>query len=539
MNFVNNSSNFNLNSTKKSKREYLLELIILADSVNVEILSDYINSRTSLKVKCKICNLEWDIRPTAIKGRRGKNWKGCQNCGKSRVDLERISRNYKRIKKQTKLLNEITEAKNIEILSEYINAKILINLKCKRCRYKWSSRPENIKGSPNRPWGGCPKCNRGRKADSSKSLEKKFGKESRTKQAITAKAIEHRTKKLKELKEIAERKYIEVISNYINIKIPVKIRCKKCSYKWLALPSTIKGKASQPWVGCPECRKKSNPLRTSHQTPEDKKKEFNKIKCRLNLQNVDVLSDYINNKTPLKLKCNNCKHMWSSQPRSILRRKDIICPKCKLIKRKKEFFKKAQKVALERGGKLLSAEYINSYTTLKWKCDICNSIWKSSYENVVNKKSWCQNCSDMLSERICRKIFEIIFNKEFPKKIFDWLLYKNKNIMHLDGYNSDLNLGFEYNGEQHYKFVPRWHKTIKGFEERKKRDKIKKKLCKEFGIILIVVPYWIAYDKMEDFIKKNCANKGLKVPKQMSRINVKKLEKTIRQQIYTAENNHK
>ena len=537
---INNSPNSNLNKVKKkSKEEYLFELKIIANSVNVEILSNYVNSRTLLNVRCKKCHLEWDIRPTAIKGRRGRNWKGCPNCGKKVDDLVNSYRNAERIKEQTKLLNKIVEAKNVDILSEYKNAKTLLNLRCRSCGYNWSSIPENIKGSVNRAWSGCPKCNRGRKADSPNSLKKKFEKELRAKHNLTTKRIENLTKRLNGLKEIARKREIEIISDYFNVRTPLKLKCKKCFYEWLALPSTIKCKAPRIWSGCPKCRKKSNPLRTSHVSPEEKKKEINKINELLNKQNIKFLSKYVNNKTPLKLKCDNCKHTWFSQPRSILRRKKEICPNCKLFKRKEYFYKKSQKTALDRGGKLLSNDYVNSYTQLEWKCDICNYTWKSTYDSVVNKKSWCPNCSDMISERICRAIFERIFKKEFPTTTFNWLVYKNKNIMHLGGYNSDLNLGFEYNGEQHYKFIPRWHKTIRDFEERKKRDIIKLKLCEEYRVVLIIVPYWISYQKMEDYIRKKCIEKGIIVAEQKKKINVNKLERIIRLQIYNAKSNHK
>lgn len=73
----------------------------------------------------------------------------------------------------------------------------------------------------------------------------------------------------------------------------------------------------------------------------------------------------------------------------------------------------------------------------------------------------------------------------------------------------------------------------------KKRDIIKLKLCEEYGIVLIIVPYWISYQKMEDYIRKKCIEKGIIVPEQKKKINVNKLERIIRLQIYNAKSNHK
>ncbi len=81
-------------------------------------------------------------------------------------------------------------------------------------------------------------------------------------------------------------------------------------------------------------------------------------------------------------------------------------------------------------------------------------------------------------------------------------------LLELDIYNAYLKIAFEYQGIQHYKFMKFWHRTFRGFINQVKRDKIKKKLCKENGVILIEIPYTLkgmALDKfiMESLIKHN------------------------------------
>ena len=58
-------------------------------------------------------------------------------------------------------------------------------------------------------------------------------------------------------------------------------------------------------------------------------------------------------------------------------------------------------------------------------------------------------------------------------------------------YNKDLKLAFEYNGRQHYKFIPFFHKTYSEFLNLQENDRIKKKLCKKNGITLIIIPYTV------------------------------------------------
>lgn len=79
------------------------------------------------------------------------------------------------------------------------------------------------------------------------------------------------------------------------------------------------------------------------------------------------------------------------------------------------------------------------------------------------------------------------------KKIFKGYTIKTEygigERLRLDGFVKQLKLGFEYDGIQHFKHVPRFHKTKKEFLEAQERDKRKAQLCTEKGIILIRVKY--------------------------------------------------
>ena len=113
------------------------------------------------------------------------------------------------------------------------------------------------------------------------------------------------------------------------------------------------------------------------------------------------------------------------------------------------------------------------------------------------------------SEEICRKIFESIFKTQFKKSYPKWLKSEKGGQMHLDGYNSDLKIAFEYQGKQHYFFIPKWHQTIEIFKHRQADDKWKKELCNMNNIILIEVPYWVKYEEMLDYIINELRNRGI------------------------------
>ena len=115
-----------------------------------------------------------------------------------------------------------------------------------------------------------------------------------------------------------------------------------------------------------------------------------------------------------------------------------------------------------------------------------------------------------IGEQICSQILKSLkFNQKEPgfykfKKIRpNWLKcsYSKRNL-EIDLYNDELRLGIEYNGGQHYKFTPIFHKTEADFEKQLQRDQDKIKICNELNIKLVVVPYALNnYSSIETFLK--------------------------------------
>jgi hypothetical protein len=110
-------------------------------------------------------------------------------------------------------------------------------------------------------------------------------------------------------------------------------------------------------------------------------------------------------------------------------------------------------------------------------------------ENININKTKLNGSSK--GEEECRNILEIVFKKPFKKARPDFLrnpVTQNFNL-ELDCYNPELRLAVEYNGEQHYKFIPYFHKNKESFLNQKYRDELKMRMCKDNNITIIVVPY--------------------------------------------------
>lgn len=102
----------------------------------------------------------------------------------------------------------------------------------------------------------------------------------------------------------------------------------------------------------------------------------------------------------------------------------------------------------------------------------------------------------------CRSAVSSIFNRPFVKARPGFLQNVTGQNLELDCYNENLGLAVEYNGKQHYEYVPYFHKNKEAFLNTKQRDFIKQKLCKEAGIKLIVVPYTVKPENIRAYIEQ-------------------------------------
>lgn len=152
----------------------------------------------------------------------------------------------------------------------------------------------------------------------------------------------------------------------------------------------------------------------------------------------------------------------------------------------------------------LSEEYKNIIQKLKWQCKF-NHIWEASLESVLYYKRGCPYCSSSVSkgEKTVRNIFEYLFDKPFPTKRPKWLINpKTGYRLELDGYNKELGIAFEYQGIQHYTNSGLKSIYRKACKKIQYRDEIKKKICKQKSIKLIIIKYFKPNEKFEIIFSK-------------------------------------
>lgn len=209
---------------------------------------------------------------------------------------------------------------------------------------------------------------------------------------------------------------------------------------------------------------------------------------------------YINVRQTLHVKCKN-NHSFENKLSNILNDWCLECQNNKLS------IRDISKIVYDKyGGECLSEEYKDRDTScgssfentkLQFKCKFDHEFLRTLSEI---DHLWCIECSQKnIGKEICMFHFETLFGKKFNLESPKWLKNKQGNQMSLDGYNSELKIGFMYSGKQYYEFIDYYH-NLEG--ENKDLDDYnrKRELCIENKINLIEVPYTIPYEDLKSFL---------------------------------------
>jgi len=270
---------------------------------------------------------------------------------------------------------------------------------------------------------------------------------------------------------------------YKNAHIKMNYICNICNYKHMISLGSVKN-----GHGCPQC------AGNIKYNIDDVKKIFKE-------HNVTLLDTvYINAHIKMNCVCNVCNYKWKKSLNKIKNGKRTGCPKC--YGNLKLNIIIAKQIYKTNNLTLLENNYKNIMTKMLSQCNKCKYVWLIRL-NDIKYGVGCPKCSQGKNEKFIIEIIEKLFNKKFIKdrKLFEGL--------ECDGLNHELKLGIEVNGEQHYKWITRFHKKQKQFDKRIEYDKRKLVLAKQKGYNLIVVPYWIKQKDMEQFLRTEIIKVGL------------------------------
>lgn len=327
------------------------------------------------------------------------------------------------------------EGRQMYRIGNYVKSDEKLLFGCKKCGYEWNASLT----SAIRAKIGCPRC-----AGNAR---------------LTNDIIDERLK----------NKSIYRIGHCLNCSEKIEYGCHICGHIWKATSDNI----SRGISGCPKC---SNKVKLTHEVIDEK----------LKIKNITRLTDYVNNKSLMRYKCNICNYEWETTGGSVLN-SNTGCRKCAgtILLTNKEVDEKLKETFVYRIG-----EYINSSSKIEFGCKICGNIWKAAPASVIHNRG-CPLCAAKKTER---EVYFFLKNIIDPKKIThqyvvkNYFKYKGKSRVMFIDFFIEPNIAIEINGEQHYDPVncfggKKKHKYVLN------RDEQCKKYCKENNINLLEIKH--------------------------------------------------
>lgn len=273
---------------KLSTEEFIAKIAEMRD--DIEVLGEYVNAKTPILCRCKICGSEFHGNPYAMLHNRT----GCKYCSLSNGWKTKRSND---IVTKEKLLKRISlYSDSIKLVGEYTGFQNRNHFMCKKCGNEWDTTPASMCSGRT----GCPKC---AKENVRRALR-------RNKEDVLSEIYD-----INPCVCLAEEEYVDT-------QHKITATCLVCNHVWCATPEKL-----LQGHGCPRC---ANNERAA--------------KCRLTLHDVkDVLqqvhpdwelrSEYNSCHDKIRVRCSRCEAEWDGTLHNIL--KQVNCPVCDMRQKSK------------------------------------------------------------------------------------------------------------------------------------------------------------------------------------------------------------
>ena len=383
--------------------------IVAKKSPTIEVLGEYINSKTGILCKCKNCGHTWEANPDRLMS--GQGCRECNNQSTSFIEqviLETLSRAFPSEKIVSRDRKTIGSELDIYIPNQklaveygaYYWHRNKINKdreKEKKC-YDLGIRLIRIYDKADEDFSDSENCLIYTKDLSQKpeylyemikslfnligvsynGLKKEFDD---IKDIAYMRSRKKTTDEfVKEMKAINPN--VEILGEFKKSNERIKVRCKVCGNEWNPTPHQL-----MTGYGCRECYLKSKP--TTQEEFERKVKTHN--------PNIEVVGKYTTAGERIKCRCVICGHSWDPFAKNILK---YGCPECAKKRERQVAFghvKKTHEQFLEEVNKNnpmveVLGHYQGSHKPVLCRCKVCGNEWNPSAYNV-SKGYGCRKCA--------------------------------------------------------------------------------------------------------------------------------------------------
>ncbi|MDG0032905.1 hypothetical protein MMB68_25480 [Priestia sp. Y58] len=212
-----------------------------------------------------------------------------------------------------------------------------------------------------------------------------------------------------------------------------------------------------------------------------------------------VMGTYKGIYTKIKMRHNKCGHNYLVSPSDFQRGRR--CPNCFQNKKKTSDLFKKQVFDLVENEYEVIEEYISTNSKIKMKHNKCGFEYKVKPAHFLYSGSRCPRCIFSKGERTIENWLETN-NIEYETQYkFDDCKHKLKLPFDFAIFrHNELIMLVEYDGKQHYKPIKRFGGE-EGFKLVQERDNVKNKYCLQNNIPLLRIPYW-EFDNINKLLRK-------------------------------------
>lgn len=270
-------------SNKISYEEFIKRLKEKTDTIIP--VSEYIGWGKPMIYRCLVCGNEWKVSETRNVP-RGYDCPVCAN----KIRIEKIKIKSKaRAKSEEQFRKELSIAQpNLIPNDTYVNNRTKYHCICKIHNCDVYKSPEKLLLRNQ----GCNLC----------SIEHNKCATRYTDESFKQKALSYNPDLI-------------FLSDYQNIKSPIKVQCKKCGYVWNPVAEILIREDEH--CGCPKC------AGNAVLTPD----EF-KLRLKETHPELILLSDYVRSNQQVHVKCNDCGFDFWIVPNKL--QQGQHCPHCKI-----------------------------------------------------------------------------------------------------------------------------------------------------------------------------------------------------------------
>lgn len=228
----------------------------------------------------------------------------------------------------------------INVIGLYINSATLVDVECKLCSHKWSTRPNNISRGRK-----CPDCHRRKQPeDFAKELSEKNNK-------------------------------VTLLGKYKTVKEKVFVKCNFCGDEYFARPDIL-----LEGMGCLECGNKSRRRGT-----EELLNTIEKLHPNMRFSGEpEVVNDYVD------CNCLGCGKQYSQKVRKLLEGRG--CQTCSGINQRKDHTTFVNEIKELHPDLVILGKYESNKTPILTRCTLDDYEWYASPNDLLSGYG-CRQCA--------------------------------------------------------------------------------------------------------------------------------------------------